>query len=96
MGIERKTINIDGKDTSLGLEPEFWEELDTLAKLKALSRRQLVSLINKQTKHLVIHRENQEPLSARVRVYIVNEMRKQLNSHLGIITPEEERRRLEA
>jgi predicted DNA-binding ribbon-helix-helix protein len=68
--MKKHTVNISGHDTSVSLEPEFWEELKHLAELRDMSLHDLICEIdaNRDTRNL----------SSALRLYILKELQSRI------------------
>ena len=58
--LEKRSMRINQRRTSVALEPEFWTELEHIARAKGLSLPKLFGLIRE---------ESDAPLASRARVY---------------------------
>lgn len=69
--MKKHTVNISGHETSVSLEPEFWDELKHLAELKAVSLHDLICEVDqtRQTKNL----------SSALRLYVLKELQSMTN-----------------
>ncbi len=70
ISVHKRSIRIAGHNTSLSLEPEFWDELKRLAAERNLSLNELVGSIDKTRKG---------NLSSTLRVFVLNELRSRLS-----------------
>ena len=68
--IKKISVKISGHDTSVTLEPQFWDELRSTAKEKGLSINQLVSEIDNN---------NEGNLSSAIRIYILCDLQNKLD-----------------
>ena len=62
--IKKRSINIHGHQTSISLEPEFWDALKSLADNKNLSLNKMIALIDDE-------RSPENNLSSAIRIYIL-------------------------
>ncbi|HUY69277.1 MAG TPA: ribbon-helix-helix domain-containing protein [Alphaproteobacteria bacterium] len=62
----KRSIRVAKHNTSLSLEPEFWDELKRLARAEKLSLNQLVTRIDKERKG---------NLSSALRLYVLRELK---------------------
>ncbi|WP_421792974.1 ribbon-helix-helix domain-containing protein [Hyphobacterium sp.] len=61
----KRSISISGHRTSLALEPEFWEVLDTEAERRGLSFAALIRMIDELRAEI----DPDQPLSSACRIY---------------------------
>jgi predicted DNA-binding ribbon-helix-helix protein len=65
--IKKRSINIHGHQTSISLEPEFWDALKSLADNKKLSLNKMIALIDDE-------RSPENNLSSAIRIYILKSL----------------------
>lgn len=68
--IKKRSINIHGHQTSISLEPEFWDALKSLADNKKLSLNKMIALIDDE-------RSPENNLSSAIRIYILKNIQEQ-------------------
>ena len=68
--LEKHSITIMGHQTSISLEPEFWNELKQIAKSENKSLGKIISEIDD-----INHNEN---LSSKIRVFVLKKIKKLL------------------
>lgn len=68
MILRKRSITLHGHRTSLALEPEFWDGLETIAVLRKVSLAGLIAEIDDDRNHSA-------PLSSAVRVFVLNHFR---------------------
>jgi predicted DNA-binding ribbon-helix-helix protein len=66
--MKKRSIRVARHNTSLSLEPEFWDELKRLAKMQKLSLNQLATKIDK---------ERSGNLSSALRLYVLKKLKEQ-------------------
>jgi predicted DNA-binding ribbon-helix-helix protein len=69
--MRKRSITIDGHQTSVSLEDEFWEELAAIAKARELSLNALVTEIDR-----LRNAPRGGNLSSALRVYVLKQARK--------------------
>jgi predicted DNA-binding ribbon-helix-helix protein len=67
MPLIKRSISLAGHRTSISLEPDFWSEMDRLARAEGRSLASLVGEIDAM--------RGDEPLASSVRVWILNRLR---------------------
>ena len=67
----KRSVSIAGHATSVTLEPEFWDELKSIADQQGLSLNALITEIDDSK---VI-----DNLSSAIRIYILNDLKERLN-----------------
>ena len=72
--MKKRSVTIAGHSTSITLEDAFWSALKTVAERDNLS-------LNKLITHIDDTRKNTDNLSSAIRIYILNDLQKQLASH---------------
>ena len=65
--IKKRSINIHGHQTSISLEPEFWDALKSIADNKNLSLNKMIALIDDE-------RAPENNLSSAIRIYILKSL----------------------
>jgi predicted DNA-binding ribbon-helix-helix protein len=65
--VNKHTVNVNGHDTSVFIEEEFWLELKHISKLKKKSISVLISDVDKNKKT--------QNLSSAIRLYILNHLK---------------------
>ena len=65
--MNKHTVNVNGHDTSVFIEEEFWLELKYISKLKKKSISVLISDVDKNKKT--------QNLSSAIRLYILNQLK---------------------
>ena len=65
--IKKRSINIHGHQTSISLEPEFWDALKSLAENKNLSLNKIIAKIDDD-------RAPENNLSSAIRIYILKSL----------------------
>ncbi len=65
--IKKRSVNIHGHQTSISLEKEFWDVLNTLADTQKLSLNKLIAKIDDE-------RAPGDNLSSAIRVYILKHL----------------------
>ena len=65
--MNKHTVNVNGHDTSVFIEEEFWLELKYISKLKKKSISVLISDVDKNKKT--------QNLSSAIRLYILNHLK---------------------
>lgn len=65
--MNKHTVNVNGHDTSVFIEEEFWLELKHISKLKKKSISVLISDVDKNKKT--------QNLSSAIRLYILNHLK---------------------
>jgi predicted DNA-binding ribbon-helix-helix protein len=65
--VNKHTVNVNGHDTSVFIEEEFWLELKYISKLKKKSISVLISDVDKNKKT--------QNLSSAIRLYILNHLK---------------------
>lgn len=61
MSLIKRSFTLDGHQTSIALEPEFWEALNKIAQSRALSLPRLITEIDET--------RGDRPLASSLRVY---------------------------
>lgn len=72
--LKKHSIIIAGHASSVSLEPEFWDELKSIAERSGLSINQLVSKIDA---------ERSGNLSSAIRIFVIHDMRRRLTDDLN-------------
>lgn len=67
--IKKRSINIHGHQTSISLEPEFWDALKLIADQENLSLNKMIAKIDDE-------RAPETGLSSAIRVYILKSYKK--------------------
>lgn len=71
--LRKRTLILSGHDTSVALEPEFWEVLEDVAQSHKLALPALVAKVDSA-------RTPPHSLASALRVYALNWLRQQLNT----------------
>jgi len=70
MALIKRSLSLHGHRTSLALEPEFWQVVDTCAETDNRSLAGLIAEIDD-------NRDPEDPLSSAVRVWALNRVRRE-------------------
>jgi predicted DNA-binding ribbon-helix-helix protein len=76
--INKRSIEIDGRRTSVSLEDAFWIALKKIAATHNIRTAQLIAVINRGRKH--------PNLSSAIRLFVLHHYREQANSDLPYAT----------
>ena len=68
----KRSVTIAGHWTSVTLENDFWKVLEEIATKRDLRPAQLIATIDKRREH--------QNLSAAIRLYVLNQFRRQLRA----------------
>ena len=74
--MRKRSISVNGHQTSISLEDEFWQELAAIARLRKVSLNALVTEIDKQRSGPKGGGGN---LSSTLRVYVLKQARRKIS-----------------
>ena len=65
--MNKHTVKVNGHDTSVFIEKEFWDELKLISKIQGKSLTSIISNVDKNKKN--------QNLSSAIRLYILNHLK---------------------
>jgi predicted DNA-binding ribbon-helix-helix protein len=69
--VKKRSISIHGHPTSVALEPEFWVEVDQIARGRGLSVSAFIRTLDDER----LATKPDQGLASYIRVYVLNELR---------------------